>query len=363
MGLNRRQLLRGSLAVGAAALPVGALAAPAYGVVHKPRAQARRAGFNLALLDVANGIITNHHTGDIHTNTKGEKEFGNPWATFRTGKDGAVGWDPLELKVRTLDNGKGEKAFLICGGDSTEGHVTIHRNSDGAPLGWVSGLTNFPHSLEYVPEHEVIIVVGPRGLGQYDPPPRGESEPGGCYEMYAAPTGGSVGPLKKIPIADKDRAFWKAHGVVWDRDKKLVWIYGGNKLRSYKVIGKGEGARLERANIEIVSDLFKNGHDLQPDPLEPEYLWATSSTEILQINKAGGYAFIQWSIPAKSVKSFARDRSGSAAWTADTLGNKYGDDKVRFMWYPDMTGPVTVPAVSGETTKPKVIYKARLLDI
>ncbi|MEH6374249.1 hypothetical protein V7793_07900 [Streptomyces sp. KLMMK] len=359
MSLDRRQLLRGSLAIGAAAVPFGALAAPAHGIVRQPQAQVPRAGFSLALLDANNQIITNHHTGDIRNG-----KFGKPWATFRTGQ-GAKAWDPLELKVRKLQSG--ETAFLICGGDRTEGHMTIHRNSDGAPLGWVSGLTNFPHSLEYLSTPDVIIVVGTQGLDSLDPKPPEASRSGGCYELYLAPTRGSAGPLRKIPVQDEDRAFRQAHGVVWDETKQFLWIFGGNKIRAYTVTGKREHTRLKRAkdkkgkDIELVSSLFENGHDLQPDPLEPQYLWATSSKEIIQINKAGGYPRIQWSIPARSAKSFSRDRSGSAVWTSDTKGNAYGDDKVRFLWS-SMTDPVTAERASGET-KDKWIYKARLLDI
>ncbi|WP_367133877.1 MULTISPECIES: twin-arginine translocation signal domain-containing protein [Streptomyces] len=224
MSLNRRQILRGSLAAGAMTLPLGAPAAPAYGVVREPRAQAPQAGFSLALLDVNNQIITNHHTRDIR-----DGKFGKPWATFRTGQ-GSEAWDPLELKFRKLQSG--EAAFLVCDGNRTEGHVTIHRNSDAAPLGWVNGLTNFPHSLEYLPTADVIVVVGTQGLDSLDPKPPEAGRSGGCYELYLAPTGESTGPLQKIHVRDEDRAFRQAHGVVWDETKQFLWIFGGNKIRA-----------------------------------------------------------------------------------------------------------------------------------
>ncbi|GGP76229.1 hypothetical protein GCM10010278_63360 [Streptomyces melanogenes] len=82
-----------------------------------------------------------------------------------------------------------ETAFLACGGDETNGHVTTHRQSDAAALGWVNGLTFFPHSLEYLPAQEAVIVVGPRGLDSLYPKPPQATRSGGQYELFTAPNG------------------------------------------------------------------------------------------------------------------------------------------------------------------------------
>ncbi|WP_158853866.1 hypothetical protein [Streptomyces sp. NRRL F-5650] len=357
MSLNRRQLLRGTVAAGASALSLGVLAAPARGAILRPQAaRTSRAGFNVALLDKANQVITNYHTADIQNNV-----FTKPWAKFETG-----GWDPLEIKVRTFQ-GSSEPAFLVCGGNPDKGAVTIHRQSDAAALGWRNDLTIFPHSLEYLPNQDVVIVVGTRGLDDLDKPPAGKRA-GGQYELFLAPGKTGAGTLQKVTgIPDADRAFRQAHGVVWDASRKWVWIYGGDKLRPYTVSGYRETTRLHtiphpsdpKQTLEVRNQVFENGHDLQPDLMEPQYLWATSSDEIIQINKAGGIPTIQWHIPAKSPKSFSRDRSGVGIWTSDSLGNSYGDEFVRFLW--DATHQ-KVEAKSGTATKP-ILYKARLLDI
>lgn len=362
MSVDRRQLLRGTVAAGASALSVGALSGPARGAILAPEVlRTSRAGFNVALLDVANKVITNYHTADIQNNV-----FTKPWAAFETG-----GWDPLEVKVRTFLSSK-ETAFLVCGGNETEGHVTIHRQSDAAALGWVNGLTFFPHSLEYLPNQEAVIVVGPRGLDSLDPKPPQAKRSGGQYELFTAPTKDGPKSFQKITgIADKDRAFRQAHGVVWDDSRKWVWIYGGNKLRPYTVSGFRETTRLHKINdpkfpndpnkcLELVSDVFENGHDLQPDPLEKQYLWATSSEEIIQINKAGGVPVIQWHIRAKAPKSFSRDHSGTGIWTSDSHDNAYGDEFVQFIWDAKYQ---KVEAKAGKGKPTPILYKARLLDI
>ncbi|GAA2096758.1 hypothetical protein GCM10009801_66560 [Streptomyces albiaxialis] len=356
MSLDRRQLLRGSLAVGAAAVPF-ASATPAYARQDRGAAQTPPASFYLALLDAHNNVVETYYTGDIDAQTN---RFGLPKSSFPTG-----GWAPLECKFRKLNSG--ESVFMVCGGDPDKGRVTIHRNSDSAALGWDPDLPIYPHSLEYLPTADVVIVVGTRGLEQHDPP-KGphQKRGGGCYQLYLAPSAGSPGVLRKVPgLTDKERAFRQAHGVVRDQNHpNRVWIFGGSKLVCYEVTGKRETTRLrEMYRAEDSLDpakkpVFENGHDLQPDPVDTQFLWATGSAFQLKINKAGGPPRVEWSYPLPRVKSFSRHRSGRGIYTIDSENNPFGTDKVDFLW-PSQT--VTVPQGPGQ--KEKWIYKARLTDI
>lgn len=350
MSLDRRQLLRGSLAAGAAAVPLGALAAPAHGVEPVPRiSQQQSAAFPLVLMDAYNNTVETYDTGEIDGRTN---RFGAPKSSFLTGK-GAEAWAPLECKFRKLKSG--ESVFMICGGDRKNGRVTIHRVSDSAPLGWASGLTNFPHSLEYLPTADVVVVVGTQGLDDKEETPPGKRS-GGTYELYLAPNGGS-GPLRKIP--GSERPFRQAHGVVKDQNHDdRVWIFGGNKIVGYEVRGEG-GLDTELVEFaRLPEPRFENGHDLQPDPVDTQFLWATGSDYLFKINKAAGHPALDWWQPPGQAKSFSRHRSGRGIYTVDSKGNGYGSDKVDFLW-PAQT--VTVPLREGQTEKR--IYKARLTDI
>lgn len=354
MALDRRQLLRGSLAAGAAAaLPLGASAASAQ-TVGKAAAGGRELQadpFHLALLDANNNVIETHSTANITWGSDGKQgTFGAPTSVFSTGT-GANAWAPLECKFRKLNSG--EFAFMVCGGTSDNGRVTIHRNSDGAPLGWDSGLKMFPHSLEYLPTADAVIVVGTRLMDQDDPPPSG-GRAGGCYQLYTAPHG-SPDTFRKIP--NGQHSFRQAHGVVWDTNLKLLWIYGGNKIVGYKVNGTGLNTSLQE--VARLSDAdFENGHDLQPDPIEPQFLWATGTNFQIKIDKSGGKPRKVWTYPAKHVKSFSRHRTGRGVWTASPPTNDYGSDQVNLLW---PTQTVKAPKRSGQ--QEKWIYKARLTDI
>ncbi|MDJ1130998.1 hypothetical protein [Streptomyces iconiensis] len=355
MSLDRRQLLRGSLAAGAAAVPFGALAAPAYGAGGERRA-AQASGFMLALLDANNNVIENHHTGDITTDAQKQSFFGAPRSTFSTGS-GADAWAPLECKFRQLNSG--ESVFMVCGGTPSDGRVTIHRKSDSAALGWTRGLTIFPHSLEYLQAADVVVVVGTRGL----PTDPAEEKTGGVFELYTAPTKEGPSSFQKVP--DSQKPFRQAHGVVRDQNRSdVVWIYGGNKLVGYRISGHRETTKLKaftRLTDEGQEWKFENGHDLQPDPVDTQFLWATGSEFMFKINKSGGTPRVEWFHRLGLVKSFSRDRSGRGVWTASPAldpDNKYGTDKVNFMW---KAQTVTAPRLSGQGEKR--IYKARLTDI
>ena len=354
MSVDRRQLLRGSLAAGAAAaVPFSVPLASAHAAARGERAAP---AFQLALCDANNKVIENYSTGDIVTDAQGGSSFGAPTSVFHTG-----GWAPLECKFRTLKSG--EEVFMVCGGDETKGRVTIHRTSDSAPLGWDTDIPIFPHSLEYLPTADAVIVVGTRGLDDEDPPPPQlpggpKPRPGGSFQLYTAPTEAGPGSFTKIGDA---HAFRQAHGVVRDQNQQdLVWIFGGNKLLAYRVKGERESTWLDYEEEHSLTDQedFENAHDLQPDPVDTQFLWATGSKHLLKINKSAGRPRVEWRQAPAKAKSFSRHRSGRGMYTFDAWGNAYGYNKVHFLWpYQEVTVPKT--GKQGD----RWIYKARLTDI
>lgn len=126
-----------------------------------------------------------------------------------------VGWQPLELKYRWLPwiNGdeSGGVAYMIVGGDTKNGRVVIHRQSDGKQLASVDGLSMYPHSIEYLPSANAIVVVGTRTPGL----PGGGGRRGGCYQLFTAPrnSGGAFTPV------GGPHQFRQAHGVAWQYHK------------------------------------------------------------------------------------------------------------------------------------------------
>lgn len=354
MVLDRRQLLRGSLAAGAGAtlwgLSTGMVLTADNASAAVP-AVPRAAGFNVALLNTTHNVVENYNTADIRNNAFSKP----PWAKFPTGV-----WQPLECKVRTLDSK--ETVFMVCGGKPDNGHVTIHRSSDAAALGWISELKIFPHSLEYVPQKNVIVVVGTRGLD--DPSSVPDYNPGatlgGTWQVYKAP-GSTPGQLVKIA----EGPFRQAHGVVWQGG--LLWMFGGHKLVGYEVHVTSTSASIKPTVTfpEPEPKLFENGHDLSADPVSTEgnILWVSSSTQLLKINKSSNKPRVDERYPIAKMKSFSRHSSGRSVWTVAPSASgpdRYGNDEVNCMWPTENNKPVKVPNFDGQVGM-KRIYKARVL--
>ncbi|MFF1377646.1 hypothetical protein [Streptomyces sp. NPDC058308] len=367
MSIDRRKLLRNSLGIGAAAIPLGALTVPAHSAeAARPTALP---DFTLALVDAQTKTVENYSTGEIKYNAEGGRNyFGKPKAVFSTGV-GDEAWRPLECKVRKLLSG--ETVFMVCGGDGANGRVTIHRQSDAAGLGAISGIPDFfPHSLEYLPTADAIIVVGTRGLETQGlpkppnmPPPGHEITPGGSYMLFTAPNG--LQRFEKVN-APGPFPFRQAHGVTLDQNnKKRVWIYGGEKIQGFEVQGSGKFTKLEPVDgaIDIRWDFYENGHDLQPDPLELQTLWATGTRHLLKIEKAADHPSKTWDYPSVHAKSFSRHRSGIGIFTTDPANNGFGTNKVNFIWGEQQMLTVQLGTDQEQTSKQRKIYKARLTDI
>jgi hypothetical protein len=104
---------------------------------------------------------------------------------------------------------------------------------------------------------------------------------------------------------------------------------------------------------------FENGHDLSPDPVDTQYLWATGTNSRFRINKSGGgRPWIDWEYPPRKVKSFSKHSSGRGVYTADTLDNKFGSPQVQLV-APNQL--VTAQQRTGQ--QQKWIYKARFTSI
>ncbi|MBO8195498.1 twin-arginine translocation signal domain-containing protein [Streptomyces oryzae] len=345
MNINRRQLLRGSLAAAAAAGPLGALASPAYGA--QQAAPDPRDPYDLVLLDVANKKVQTVNTGQVRNG-----QFGDPISTFATG-----GWDPLECRFREI---RGTRVFMVCGGSPGDGKVTIHRQSDSKALGWDSGLKIFPHCIEYLPTADAVIVVGTRGFEKENAPETPEGKrPGGSYQLYTAPDGKTPDSFKRI----RSDRFRQAHGVLWDPKMQLLWIYGGDKLQAFEVKGHRESTYLAPKQFLQRSE-FENGHDLQPDYVYPQFFWATGTHRIFKIDKSGAEPVEVWSHPTPEVKSFSRHEKGRGIYTsAHGTGNAYGNDQVHFLW-PPWGPPENIRFIDRKDPKARKsrIYKARLTN-
>ncbi|MDJ1138465.1 hypothetical protein [Streptomyces iconiensis] len=327
MSINRRRLLSGAAAA-ASAGALGTLATPARG------AEPRLEHFELGLLDANPDKcqIEWVNTGKVERDDRLIRQR----EPLKTG-----GWQPLELKYRWLPwiNGdeSGGVAYMIVGGDTENGRVAIHRQSDGERLAWFDGLSMYPHSIEYLPSANAVVVVGTRTPGL----PGGGGRRGGCYQLFTAPrnSGGVFTPV------GEPRQFRQAHGAAWQYHQDnpgdpgkitgTLWMYGYVTLQGYRVTGWRESVQLEEVpELRVWDRAFNNGHDLTLDGHEPAVLWATGTKRAFRIDVSGSRPqvvdhFERW------VKSYSRHSSGRGIWTSSQgvqKPNVYGSDRVNLEW-------------------------------
>ncbi|MFG2503336.1 hypothetical protein ACGFSB_34645 [Streptomyces sp. NPDC048441] len=346
MSINRRQLLVGAAATAAAATAgsLGVAAAPAQAAARGPFDP-----FDLALVDTKREIVEIHSTGDV----QGGK-FGAPKSSL------GPGWSPLEFRRREIP-GLGV-VCMVCGSEldkdggqqtRTSGRVTFRRWPDmNTEIASAEGLEIFPHCIEYLPTARAVVVVGTR-----DPePPAGQrprpTRQQGSYQLYTAPDG-TPGSFRPIP--GQLKYFRQAHGVLWDPVLNVLWMYGWNQLVAYRVEGSGTSTHLtEVPQLRLTTELFINGHDLQPDYAERTTLWASGSNYMIKIFKEADRSFIWWTDSVREVKSFSRHEEGRGIYTtARGTGNPYGNHRVYFKW------PEEVIEHQDRSSR---IYKARLLN-
>ncbi|MFG3497911.1 DUF6528 family protein [Streptomyces sp. NPDC047928] len=120
-----------------------------------------------------------------------------------------------------------------------------------------------PHSIELLPDGDVAVA----------------SSTGGHVRVYAASLGPAGVPYAAYALPD-------AHGVHWDARQGVLWALGGDRLVALRV-GGSPGWPVIHAVLDLPLP-SPGGHDLAPVARNPDRLWVTTGTEVLQYVKSRG---------------------------------------------------------------------------
>ncbi|MER7350033.1 DUF6528 family protein [Streptomyces aurantiacus] len=175
----------------------------------------------------------------------------------------------------------------------------------GAALGPGDDLFN-PHSAELLPDGNVAVACST----------------GALVRVYAA----SLGPDATRYAEDRLKG---AHGLHWDRGRRVLWAIGDDELVAYAVGGTSARPTLARSLAVplpvAVPGRTAGGHDLFPVAGRPGRLWVTTNASVFQYDKRHGtfvrdYAGSE-SIGRASVKAVGNDpRTGQVLSTVPEKG-------------------------------------------
>lgn len=318
--MDRRTLLRGVVAAGAAA-PIATLFGP-------QAAEAAAVNFRVAITDVAANKIrvfdrtANFDTGRVHWSFSPGKS--NGWAEMmevRFRKIPVYGW------VALVTSRKGKAAL-----------VNVKKDKPAAGLRdviWSANAGPHNHGIEFLPSTGAVVVAASRS---------------NKITLYAPKAG--QGP-KTLAWVDS-YAHGDAHTVWWDPDYQVLWAFGGTKLSSYKVTGRGRGTRLVKWKKDVT--VKYNGHDLHQDQFDKGKLTLTNSGTVMHFDKASRtFAKFPGRIgELNGVNSFVRHSSGQLMWTQKRARNDNDPH-----WWASPT--VQFSADGNRTRKGARIYRARIV--
>ncbi|WP_330294210.1 hypothetical protein [Streptomyces sp. NBC_00503] len=181
------------------------------------------------------------------------------------------------------------------------GKVGIVNMGDGDGLLWQATPNGNPHSIERIPDIGVIVTASSetRSPGGYP----------GCLTIYAPTNSDDPSTLAQVQTIDYEGA----HGLWYDGSH--LWALGTWTLTQYEVTGSHRDARLVKVWGHTWPDPKHpfNGHGLDTDHSDPNYLLITGGGSVLRVNKSTG-ALTPMKPSSDGVKSFARIASGESFW-------------------------------------------------
>ncbi|WJV48173.1 DUF6528 family protein [Streptomyces flavofungini] len=175
----------------------------------------------------------------------------------------------------------------------------------GAALGPGDDLFN-PHSAEILPDGNVAVACSS----------------GALVRLYAA----SLGPDATRYAEDRLKG---AHGLHWDRARRVLWALGDDDLVAYAVGGTSARPTLTRTSVTplpvAVPGRTAGGHDLFPVAGRPGRLWVTTNAAVFQYDQRHGTFVRDYPghelIDRASVKAVGNDpRTGQVLSTVPEKG-------------------------------------------
>lgn len=121
-----------------------------------------------------------------------------------------------------------------------------------------------------------------------DNPHSVELLPGNIFVVASS----SGNALRFFDVSSKDTTKYKevrftdAHGVLWDPQKELLWVLGGEELAAYQVGKDSSGSiTVTEATEYRIALPTSYGHDLAPYYGDTNLLWITTAAQVYLYNK------------------------------------------------------------------------------
>lgn len=243
--------------------------------------------------------------------------------------------DEAKLRYDGLNN-----RFLVCV-TSSAGFMGVATYPEGECV-WNGTAKIGPHSIEWLPNGNVAVASSGNS-----------NTANGCIRIYAASQGKTSNVYAEAKLVS-------AHGVVWDETLGLLWGLGADEVRAYRIGGTDAAPTI----TEVVSLRAKmphgGGHDLQPDPNNPDVLWV-SGKNVLRLDKKTGKFDASFAaaktVNSGSIKAFGSFPDGMMLRAVATKVYKAHDTDT-LVWF--------VPGADGKLTKKSAVfanrafYKARI---
>lgn len=242
---------------------------------------------------------------------------------------------PDDVRLRR-DPRSGRLVVLVC---ASGGLLAQVRYPEGGVPAWAVevGSAPNPHGIELLPDGNIAAAAS-----------HGE-----WVRIYTAACAGSAAyEFVQAPLAD-------AHQVLWDAGSEVLWGLGGTRLVKYRVGGSTCAPTLTRLTAATLPT--RGGHDLQPDPHDPDRLWVTTVYGVHQFVKSTGRFVTDYrrrrELYAMNIKSIGTDpATGTVLQTTPAASDPYGWRTDRVDLFAD-TDPIVCKVLPDAG-----IYRARWFD-
>ncbi|WP_371614078.1 hypothetical protein [Streptomyces sp. NBC_00454] len=188
------------------------------------------------------------------------------------------------------------------------GKVGIVNMGDGDGLLWQAEPKGNPHSIERIPDIGAVVTASSAPLDA-DADPQSPDHYPGYLTVYGPTNSDDPSTLAKVQTI----AYQGAHGLWYDGN--YLWALGTWTLTQYQVTGSHRDTRLVKVWGYTWPDKDHpfNGHSLDADHTDPNFLLLTGGGSVLRFNKSTK-VFTTVTPSGVGVKSFARIASGESFW-------------------------------------------------
>ncbi|MFK8843675.1 DUF6528 family protein [Streptomyces sp. Ac-502] len=278
--MNRRTLLKAAAAVAGA--PLASWAVPA-------RAHAAGA-YHVAVCEQARNVVL-VHPADVEWTPASQVWRWSPPAAWVDGKNAWLGLSDVRFRNA---GARGWVALVTA----SAGKVGIVGTGKGGALLWSARPYGNPHAIERVPATGAVVTASSQASDRVDYP--------GFLTVYGPRDPEDPSTLTRV----QEIKYQGAHGLYFDGG--YLWALGTWTIAKYRVTGNRLDTRLEQVWKYTFEKAF-NGHGLDADYSDHQYLLVTSGGSVRRLHKASGQ-LTDAKPTGVGVKSFCRVVSGESFW-------------------------------------------------